>query len=104
MGSAARAIAHADSRPAAWTANQDTVYVTLLDSNGVHDIYGFADEASIGERIANDLANAVSPAAERNYIYNHTNNTVTLTDANVMVNAAEVAYLGGVLTPSGRIA
>jgi hypothetical protein len=89
---------------AAGMANQDTVFVTLCESNGIYNAEGPAVEARVGETIANDLANGIDPVVERNNIYAITNRTITMRDANVMVNAAGVAYLGWALTPSGPTA
>lgn len=99
----AAALARADSS-AASIGNQDSVFVTLCESNGIYNADGPATEAKVGRAIANDLVHGVSPVIERNRVYNITNNTISLTDANVMVNAAGVAYLGWVLTPNGRLA
>jgi hypothetical protein len=81
------------------TANQDAVFVTLCESNGVHDADGPAAEARVGRAIANDLVSGVDPDAESNYIYTNANSTITLTDADAIVHAAGVAYLGWVVTP-----
>jgi hypothetical protein len=82
---------------AAGMTSQDTVFVTLCESNGIYNAEGPAAEASVGEKIANDLANGIDPVVERNNIYGITNRTITMRAATVMVNAAGVAYLGWVL-------
>jgi hypothetical protein len=86
----------------AWTTDQDAKFVSLATSNGI-TFPSYADGALAGETIASALASGVSPIAERNYIYVHTNNTVGIPDANVLVNAAEIAYFGAKLTQSGWV-
>ena len=76
------------------TAKQDAVFVTLCARNGVHHADGPAAEASVGRAVANDLASGVDPNAESNYIYTNANSTITHSDADAIVHAAEVAYLG----------
>jgi Protein of unknown function (DUF732) len=81
------------------TANQDAVFITLCESNGVHYADGPAAEARVGRAIANDLVSGVDPDAESNYIYTNADSTITQTDAGAIVHAAGVAYLGWVNTP-----
>jgi hypothetical protein len=84
------------------TANQDAAFVKLVESNGVHDADGAAAEAGLGRAIADDLISGVDPDAESNYIYTNTSSTITQTNADAMVHAAGVAYLGWVNTPPSR--
>jgi Protein of unknown function (DUF732) len=93
-------LASAPSATAAvWTANQDAAFVALCESGGVHDTDGPADEAGVGRGIATDLLDGVEPDDESYYVYSNTNSTITRADADTMVRAAGVAYLGWVLTP-----
>jgi hypothetical protein len=79
---------------AVWTANQDAVFVTFCESSGVHDADGPAAEAWVGREIADDLGSGVDPNDESYYIYSNTVNTITQVDADTIVRAAGVAYLG----------
>ncbi|MGO9382543.1 MAG: hypothetical protein ACLP4W_10730 [Mycobacterium sp.] len=63
------------------------------------DADGPAAEARVGRAIANDLVSGVEPDSESNYIRTNANSTITPTDADVIVHAAGVAYLGWVVTP-----
>jgi hypothetical protein len=79
---------------AAWTANQDAVFVKFCESNGVHDANGPAAEGRVGREIADDLVSGVDPNDESYYIYSNANNTITRDNADTIVRAAGVAYLG----------
>jgi Protein of unknown function (DUF732) len=85
---------------ATWTDDEDSAFVALCDSVGIHHGDGSAAEAEVGRAIADDLARGISPAAESSYVYSHTNNTITHTDADLMVKAAGMAYLGSGRTHS----
>jgi len=41
------------------TVNQDAVFVTLCESNGVHDADGPAAEARVGRAMTNDLVSGI---------------------------------------------
>jgi hypothetical protein len=84
---------------AVWTANQDAVFVKLVESTDVHDADGAVAEANLGRAIADDLSSGVDPDTESNYVYTNTDSTIALTNADAIVHAAGVAYLGWAHTP-----
>ena len=77
----------------AWTTDQDTTFVLLVEGKGI----GFPTDAiarQAGEEIANDLAAGISPVAECNKIYANTGASIGVQQARDMVVAAEIAYFG----------
>jgi hypothetical protein len=87
-------VAPAPSAHAA-TAQQDTEYCLILSENHIYNTDGCAAEAAVGREIASDISLPIrTPLQERDYVFANTNNTVSVLDANVMVNAATEVYLG----------
>ena len=77
------------------TPSQDAQDVGCVSTGGGYNNNGPSAEASVGRTIANDIASGIrDPLQERNYIYNTTNSSVGITDANVLVNCATEVWLG----------
>jgi hypothetical protein len=79
----------------AYTAAQDAEYVMLLTQAGQFNRAGPSAEAAFGRLIANDIASCLrDPLQERNWVYNHTDDSIGVINANQLVNFATEVYLG----------
>jgi hypothetical protein len=83
------------SAPAAhaYGGSQDSQYVACVAQAGVGNNNGPQATAGVGEAIASDIQNGVSPQTERAVVRNNAP-AITETQVNAIVNCASV-YLGG---------
>jgi hypothetical protein len=77
------------------TPSQNAEYCAILSQNGLYNSGGCVAESAIGRQIASDISLGLrTPLQERDYVYSITNDSVSVLDANVMVNTATSVWLG----------
>lgn len=77
------------------TPLQDAQYVSCIADDGLASNSGPSSAAFVGRAIVTDIAAGLrSPAEEAAYVYANSNASITVTDANVMVNCATEVWLG----------
>ena len=77
-----------------YTGAEDSAYVLAVESTGIYNGLGPAALAEVGHEIANDIGyGRRDPLQERNVLYQITPASISVTDANVLVNDACAIYL-----------
>ncbi len=77
------------------TPRQDSEFIACTSAQGLYNNTGTEAGAGYGRTIAYHISSGLrNPLQERNHVYHETPSSITLSDANVLVNCATTVYLG----------